>query len=97
MEVTRLSHTDKDRVEGKIEGDIEIFVPGRLCILGEHSDWAAEFRTVNPSISYGKKETTIVTVHGSHVTANNKVSVVELQSQLFSLLYYRLQCHNSNI
>ena len=33
--------------------EAEIFVPGRLCILGEHSDWAAEYRTVNPSISYG--------------------------------------------
>jgi galactokinase len=54
MEVTRVTHTDKDYVEGKNEGDIEIFVPGRLCILGEHSDWAAEFRTVNPTISYGR-------------------------------------------
>lgn len=34
--------------------DTEIFVPGRLCILGEHSDWAAEYRTANPSISFGK-------------------------------------------
>lgn len=36
------------------ENDIEIFVPGRLCILGEHSDWAAEYRTANPSISFGE-------------------------------------------
>jgi galactokinase len=34
--------------------DTEIFVPGRLCILGEHSDWAAEYRTANPSISFGE-------------------------------------------
>ena len=27
-------------MEGK-----EIFIPGRLCILGEHSDWAAEYVT----------------------------------------------------
>lgn len=33
--------------------DIEVFVPGRLCILGEHSDWAADYRGVNPAISYG--------------------------------------------
>lgn len=33
--------------------EAEIFVPGRLCILGEHSDWAAEYRVENPSISYG--------------------------------------------
>ena len=33
---------------------VEVFVPGRLCILGEHSDWAAEYRDINPTISYGK-------------------------------------------
>jgi len=33
--------------------DIEVFVPGRLCILGEHSDWAAEYRDVNPTVAYG--------------------------------------------
>ena len=34
--------------------EVDVFVPGRLCILGEHSDWAAEYRTENPSIAYGK-------------------------------------------
>ena len=24
-------------------GQVELFVPGRLCLFGEHSDWAAEF------------------------------------------------------
>ncbi|MFA6134964.1 MAG: GHMP kinase [Phycisphaerae bacterium] len=24
-------------------GEVELFVPGRLCLFGEHSDWAAEF------------------------------------------------------
>jgi galactokinase len=31
----------------------ELFVPGRLCILGEHSDWAGEYRDTNGSIPYG--------------------------------------------
>ena len=31
----------------------EIFVPGRLCLLGEHSDWAATFRRQNSSIEKG--------------------------------------------
>ncbi len=31
----------------------EIFVPGRLCILGEHSDWGGEYRSANPSVSIG--------------------------------------------
>ena len=25
----------------------EIFVPGRLCLFGEHSDWAGKYRTMN--------------------------------------------------
>jgi GHMP kinases N terminal domain len=33
--------------------EMEVFVPGRLCILGEHSDWMGEFRDVNPTVSYG--------------------------------------------
>lgn len=33
--------------------EIELFVPGRLCIMGEHSDWAGRYRTVNNSIEKG--------------------------------------------
>ena len=25
---------------------IELFVPGRLCLFGEHSDWAGKYRSV---------------------------------------------------
>ncbi len=32
---------------------LEIFVPGRLCLFGEHSDWAAEYRRANPELSKG--------------------------------------------
>ena len=32
---------------------MEIFVPGRLCLFGEHSDWAAQYRLVNPKIDRG--------------------------------------------
>ncbi len=31
----------------------EIFVPGRICIMGEHSDWAGSYRRFNPSIVPG--------------------------------------------
>lgn len=31
----------------------EIFVPGRLCLLGEHSDWAASYRPRHPEIARG--------------------------------------------
>jgi galactokinase len=31
-----------------VNGHHDIFVPGRLCILGEHSDWAAEYMGPSP-------------------------------------------------
>jgi mevalonate kinase len=30
-----------------------LFVPGRLCLFGEHSDWAGGYRTRNPEITPG--------------------------------------------
>ncbi len=32
---------------------IELFVPGRLCLFGEHSDWAGRFTDMNSSIIPG--------------------------------------------
>lgn len=32
---------------------MKLFVPGRLCLFGEHSDWAGGYRTVNPSLGRG--------------------------------------------
>jgi UTP-glucose-1-phosphate uridylyltransferase/mevalonate kinase len=32
---------------------IKFFVPGRLCLFGEHSDWAGTYRTVNPTLEQG--------------------------------------------
>jgi galactokinase len=32
---------------------MRIFVPGRLCLFGEHSDWAGEYRRINPLIEKG--------------------------------------------
>jgi len=32
---------------------MELFVPGRLCLFGEHSDWAGGYRRENLSISKG--------------------------------------------
>lgn len=37
-------------MEGK---KLELFVPGRLCILGEHSDWAGANRIINGEIEKG--------------------------------------------
>lgn len=33
---------------------IELFVPGRLCLFGEHSDWAGLHRTINSEIVPGQ-------------------------------------------
>lgn len=33
---------------------IHLFVPGRLCLFGEHSDWAGMYRTVNSDIEKGQ-------------------------------------------
>ena len=31
----------------------QLFVPGRLCLFGEHSDWAGHYRTMNADIVPG--------------------------------------------
>ena len=33
--------------------EIELFVPGRLCLFGEHSDWAGGHRQANPRLGKG--------------------------------------------
>ena len=32
---------------------VRLFVPGRLCLFGEHSDWAAGYRTTHPALPTG--------------------------------------------
>ncbi len=32
---------------------MELFVPGRICLFGEHSDWAGGYRRVDPRIEKG--------------------------------------------
>jgi len=36
------------------EPSSDLFVPGRLCLFGEHSDWAGEYRTHQPQIAAGR-------------------------------------------
>lgn len=36
------------------ERHYSLFVPGRLCLFGEHSDWAGMYRTVNAAIRPGR-------------------------------------------
>jgi len=37
-----------------MEQKISLFIPGRLCLFGEHSDWAGLMRIMNSNISPGK-------------------------------------------
>ena len=32
---------------------MKIFVPGRICLVGEHSDWAGGYRRINAAIEKG--------------------------------------------
>lgn len=32
---------------------MQLFVPGRICLLGEHSDWASGYRRINPALEKG--------------------------------------------
>jgi len=34
-------------------GEIELFVPGRLCLFGEHSDWAGGYRRIDSTVHRG--------------------------------------------
>lgn len=33
---------------------IDLFVPGRLCLFGEHSDWAGKYRSMNSALMAGE-------------------------------------------
>jgi galactokinase len=33
---------------------LDLFVPGRLCLFGEHSDWAGEYRKTDKTVETGK-------------------------------------------
>lgn len=37
-----------------MEKQIELFVPGRLCLFGEHTDWAGYHRMINSDVTEGK-------------------------------------------
>ena len=36
-----------------MQKQISLFVPGRLCLFGEHSDWAGMYRTINSDLVKG--------------------------------------------
>ena len=57
---------------------IKLFVPGRLCLFGEHTDWAGHYRTMNAQIAPGAA---IVTGIEQGITAEvERSSIFEVQS-----------------
>lgn len=58
---------------------LELFVPGRLCLFGEHTDWAGKYRTMNADIVPGAS---IVTGIEQGIYAEvEKSSVFEMYSE----------------
>ena len=43
-----------DRIQLDMINIHEVFIPGRLCVMGEHSDWAAQYRYENSAIAIGE-------------------------------------------
>lgn len=62
---------------------IELFVPGRLCLFGEHSDWAGRYRTMNSQLVAGEAIVT-GTEQGIYATAE-KAETFEMTSSAESL------------
>ena len=57
---------------------MKLFVPGRLCLFGEHTDWAGHYRTMNANIKPGAA---IVTGIEQGIYAEvEKSSIFEMQS-----------------
>ncbi len=62
---------------------IKLFVPGRLCLFGEHTDWAGHYRTMNADIPAGAA---IVTGIEQGIYAEvEKSSLFEVQSTAESM------------
>jgi galactokinase len=60
---------------------MELFVPGRLCLFGEHSDWAGGWRRARPELAPGACLVT-GTEQGLRATAARADGVLEIESRL---------------
>ncbi len=38
-----VTHTEAETLHAEAADSVELFVPGRLCLFGEHSDWAGSY------------------------------------------------------
>ena len=49
----KIDRREKNRMDAHAE-DVEVSVGGRVCLFGEHSDWAGAFRSANSGIEKGQ-------------------------------------------
>lgn len=62
---------------------IDLFVPGRLCLFGEHSDWAGKYRSMNSEILPGVALVTGIE-QGIYATAE-KSTTFKVTSEAFEI------------
>jgi hypothetical protein len=64
-------------------GEFEVFVPGRLCLFGEHSDWAGGFRCADhPEIAPGATLVVGLSHEGLYARARRTRNMLVLRSVL---------------
>lgn len=57
--------------------EIKLFVPGRLCLMGEHSDWAGGYRKANKNIEKGYAIVTSIEegIYATATISNNLIVI----------------------
>lgn len=60
--------TNRLETDADIEKRVNLFVPGRLCLFGEHSDWAGTYMMTNADLIEGQAIVTGINL-GIHATA----------------------------
>lgn len=95
MMIPKHNHTDNEN-DTRVH---ELFVCGRICLLGEHSDWASTYKTIsastNPNITDGR-----ALVAGTETglycrTSSIKSHTLHLRSTLSNQSQHELQCELS--
>ena len=74
------------------EKEIDIFVPGRVCLFGEHSDWAGVYRRINSKIVPGN-----VIISGTNQGIYAKSKAHQDQLKIESRLFGTDEVHVLNI
>ncbi len=77
--------------------EVELFVPGRLCLFGEHTDWAGRYMAQNAEVLPGKSIVTGINL-GIYATAelseDFRVETVDLEGNPIS---FQCEMHRENL